>query len=158
MCDNVTLLSTVSIILSRQKVVHFFGMDPTEITNYLRMFSSKKERTIVIVDFGNVEKWRNTLGWRVGIQELARLTKSFAYGDTSLRRFYYGSDYGPKERSPMLTLWSSGILTRARMNRFEVVTKSVKYIHDQSQGGGYEKKRMGSLLTSLVREATWVGR
>ncbi|MEK7586747.1 MAG: NYN domain-containing protein [Patescibacteria group bacterium] len=115
-------------------------MDQTEVAKFLESFERKRERTIVVVDFGNVDKWKESLGWRVGIQELARFVKKLSQGKVSLRRFYYGSDYGPKERSPSLSLWSANILDRAKMNRFEVLTKPVKYIHDQSCDGGYEKK------------------
>lgn len=115
-------------------------MNPAEITTFLNSFTQKRERTIVVVDFGNVDKWKENLGWRVGIQELGRLVKNFAFGNKGLRRFYYGSDYGPKERSTTLSLWSANILNRAKMNRFEVTTKPVKYIHDSSKTDGYEKK------------------
>lgn len=115
-------------------------MNPSEIKTFLESFTDKTGRSIVIVDFGNVNKWEKNLGWRVGMQELARLVKSFSRGNAALRRFYYGSDYGPKERSTSLSLWSSNILNRAKMNRFEVITKPVKYIHDSSQKSGYEKK------------------
>lgn len=115
-------------------------MNPAEIKTFIDSFLLKQERIIVIVDFGNVDKWKENLGWRVGIQELARLVKNFSQGNKELRRFYYGSDYGPKERSVTLSLWSAGILSRAGMNRFEVITKPVKYIHDSSKADGYEKK------------------
>lgn len=114
-------------------------MNPVEIKTFLNFFLPKQKRTIV-VDFGNLEKWKENLGWRVGIQELARLVKNFSLGIKALRRFYYGSDYGPKERSATLSLWSAAILNRAEMNRFEVITKPVKYIHDASKKDGYEKK------------------
>lgn len=115
-------------------------MNQEEIKTFLEFFVGKTDRTIVIVDFGNVDKWEKNLGWHVGIQELGRLVKNFAYGNKSLRRFYYGSDYGPKERSTTLSLWSAGVLNRADMNRFEVRTKPVKYIHDSSKADRYEKK------------------
>lgn len=115
-------------------------MNRQEIQTFLGSFTDIKERTIVVVDFGNVEKWKNNLHWKVGIQELARLVKHFSYGAKSHRRFYYGSDYGPNERETILTRWSEAILERANMNRFEVNTKRVKYIHDSSKEGGYEKK------------------
>ena len=82
-------------------------MNSQEITTFLESLAKKKERTIVVVDFGNVDKWEKDLGWRVGIQELGRLIKHFAQGNKALRRFYYGSDYGPKERSTTLSLWSA---------------------------------------------------
>ncbi len=115
-------------------------MNPTEITTFLDSFVRKQARTVVVVDFGNVDKWKDDLGWPVGVQELARLIKNFSQGSVELRRFYYGSDYGPKERSTTLSLWSAGILGRAKMNRLEVITKPVKYIHDSSKMSGYEKK------------------
>ena len=115
-------------------------MNPSEITTFLESFSQRQARTIVIIDFANVEKWKHNLGWQIGIQELARLVKNFSQGNIELRRFYYGSDYGPKERSPTLSQWSDGILNRAKMNRFKVITKPVKYIHDLRGRGGYEKK------------------
>lgn len=115
-------------------------MNSQEITTFLESFADKKERTIVVVDFGNVDKWEKNLGWRVGIQELGRLVKHFAQGNKALRRFYYGSDYGPKESSTILSLWSAGVLNRAEMNRFEVITKPVKYICDPFRTDGYEKK------------------
>ena len=115
-------------------------MNPTEITTFLSSFTEKQARTVVVVDFGNVDKWKSSLGWSVGVQELARLIKNFSQGSIELRRFYYGSDYGPKERSATLSLWSAGILDRAKMNRLNVITKPVKYIHDSSKTNWYEKK------------------
>jgi uncharacterized LabA/DUF88 family protein len=115
-------------------------MNQEQIRQFLQAFSSKKERTIVIVDFGNVEKWKHSLRWQVGIQELANLVKNFAYGKRFLRRFYYGSDYGPKETSNTMEPWSNGIITRANMNGLEVITKRVKYIHSADNVRGFEKK------------------
>jgi len=115
-------------------------MNQQEIATFLEAFALKKDRTIAIVDFGNVDKWAESLGWNVGIQELGRLVKHFTQGKRALRRFYYGSDSGPKEQLTTLTEWSRNILSRARMNGFEVITKPVKYIHDSSQLDGYKKK------------------
>jgi hypothetical protein len=77
-----------------------------------------------------VEKWKHSLHWRVGIKELAQLAKSFSIGKTYLRRFYFGSDYGSREKSEILVPFSRLIIEKAQMNRFEIVTKRVKYIHD----------------------------
>lgn len=115
-------------------------MEQAEIKKYLEEFSSRRERTIAIVDFGNVEKWKNSLGWIVGVQELGKLVKYFSYGRKFLRRFYYGSDYGKKENSQTLSFWSKAMMDRADMNGFEVVTKRVKYIHSQNNIMGFEKK------------------
>jgi len=94
----------------------------------------------VAVDFGNVDKWKESLRWKVGIQELGKLVRHFTMGDAQLRRFYYGSDYGPENSSQSLIPWSEQILLRAKMNRFEVVTKRVKYIRDSSNPKGFDKK------------------
>ena len=115
-------------------------MNKSEITTFLDSFKDKRDRTIVIVDFGNVDKWKESLKWRIGIQELARLIRYFSVGDTQLRRFYYGSDYRSDNRSQTLTLWSQNILYSAKMNRFEVITKRVKYIHDVNKPKGFNKK------------------
>lgn len=115
-------------------------MDQIEIKKYLEGFSNKKERTIVIVDFGNVEKWKNSLSWIVGIQELGKLVKYFSYGRKFLRRFYYGLDYGKNENSQVISLWSKAMTDKANMSGFEVITKRVKYIHSQNNITGFEKK------------------
>jgi uncharacterized LabA/DUF88 family protein len=115
-------------------------MNKKEIKSFLESFSDKLDRTIVIVDFGNVEKWKESMGWKVGIQELANLAKNFSKGDMQLRRFYYGSDFGPNMKSVTLTPWSKSLLDKARWNRFEVVEKRVKYIHDNRDPSGFVKK------------------
>lgn len=115
-------------------------MNPRQIKSYLSKHSDKKSRTIVIVDFGNVEKWKHSLGWSVGIQELANLVKSFSAGKKFLRRFYYGEDYGSSESSDILVDWSKNILNRADANGLSIVTKRVKYIHSIDNSSGYEKK------------------
>lgn len=55
-------------------------MNPDQIRTFLKAWEPNRERTIVIVDFGSVEKWKHGLGWKVGIRELATLVKNFAYG------------------------------------------------------------------------------
>jgi len=115
-------------------------MNQNEIREFLETFNSKKERTIVIVDYGNVEKWKNSLKWKVDIKLLAGLVKNLSFGKQFLRRFYYGSDYGKDEKSDALSEWSRSVLERAGMNRFEIVTKRVKYIYSQDNKYGFEKK------------------
>lgn len=115
-------------------------MNKEEIKKFIKSFSKKQDRTIVIVDYGNVEKWKNSLDWKVGIKELGQLIKHFSKGKRFLRRFYYGSDYGQNEKNDQLSGWSRSILERADMNNFEVVTKRVKYIHDSDNKTGFEKK------------------
>ena len=115
-------------------------MEQAEIKKYLDNFDDKKERTIAIVDFGNVEKWKNSLGWIVGIQELGKLVKHFSLGKKFLRRFYYGLDYGKNENSQVISLWSKAMTDKANMSGFEIITKKVKYIHSQSNITGFEKK------------------
>ncbi len=115
-------------------------MTPKQIKVYLAKYTDKKSRTIVIVDFGNVEKWKKSLGWLVGIQELATLAKNFSSGQKFLRRFYYGIDYGSSESSNAPTPWSDGILKRADANGMHVIKKRVKYIHSTDNRKGFEKK------------------
>ena len=107
-------------------------MDKKEIKSFLGEFEEKKDRTIVIIDFGNVDKWKESLGWSVGIKELGNLIKHFSTESKFLRRFYFGSDYGEKETSQTLSLFSSGILQKARMSGFDIVTKRVRYIHSKN--------------------------
>ena len=114
-------------------------MTPIQIKKYLANYINKRSRTIVIVDFGNVEKWKNSLGWVVGIQELANLTKCFSSGQRFLRRFYYGIDYGRSESSKEPTPWSSGMITRAEANGMFIVKKRVKYIYSTNNRHGFEK-------------------
>lgn len=115
-------------------------MNQDNIKKFFESFLPRRERTIVMVDFGNVEKWKNGLGWRVGVRELAGLVKHFTYGHRFLRRFYYGADYGPSEKSTVLTDWSKYMLRTADLNSFEVIDKRVKYIHSQDNVYGFEKK------------------
>ena|GEM_PF-557088 len=132
----------ISYLVNIRSIVHHssYYMDKTEIKNFLESFTEKLSRTIVIIDFSNVEKWKESLNWKIGIQELAVVAKHFSKGDRDLRRFYYGSDYGSNNKSITLTFWSQGILDRAKMNGFEVVTKRVKYIHDTKNPSGFTKK------------------
>lgn len=115
-------------------------MNQGEIKKFLESFVSKRKRTIVVVDFANVEKWKNGLGWRVGVRELATLVRNFTYGQKFLRRFYYGADYGPNEKSTELIEWSRYMLRTADLNGFKVVDKRVKYIRSADNVHGFEKK------------------
>ncbi len=115
-------------------------MKQNEVKTFLDSFKAKRERTIVIVDFGNVEKWKHGLGWKVGVRELASLVKHFTYGKRFLRRFYYGADYGSDEKSTNLSDWSKYILRTAELNGFKVIDKRVKYIHTTDNVYGFEKK------------------
>jgi len=115
-------------------------MEKAEIKKFIGSFSNKQERTVVIIDYGNVEKWKHSLSWKVGIKQLGNLVKNFSKGKKFLRRFYYGSDYGQNEKNEYLSGWSRSILEKADMNNFEVVTKRVKYIHDPNNKTGFEKK------------------
>lgn len=127
--------------LTYKKVWRFFiSMDKKEIFKYLQSHEPFKARTIVIIDYGNVEKWKNSLKWVVGIKELAQLVKNFSIGKQFLRRFYYGSDYGPNEKSEVLIGWSKGIMEMANINRLEIETKRVKYIYSNDNKYGFEKK------------------
>jgi len=115
-------------------------MNKEEIKNFIESFKDRQSRTIIIIDYGNVNKWDANLGWKVGVRELARLIKNFSLGKKFLRRFYYGSDYGPSEKSDILDYWSGKTLMTAEYNGFEIVTKRVKYIHNKNNTYGFEKK------------------
>lgn len=115
-------------------------MTPQQIKQFLERHVPDKERTIVIVDFGNVDKWKESLGWPVSIGKLSNLAKSFTTGSKFLRRFYYGADYGPSEKSTELIEWSRSILEQADAYGFDVIKKRVKYIHTENNVSGYEKK------------------
>lgn len=115
-------------------------MNQNQIRQFFTDFNDKRERTLVIVDFANVEKWKHSTKWQVGMQELANLVKNFSTGQRFLRRFYYGADYGQNDKSTHMIPWSEGILTRANMNGFEVISKRVKYIHSADNVFGFEKK------------------
>lgn len=115
-------------------------MNRGEISRILTQLESTRTRNLVIIDYGNVQKWERNLGWKIGIRELARLVKHMSQGSKFLRRFYYGSDYGPSERSMVMTLWSEKILQAADYNGFEICTKRVKYIHDANYKTGFLKK------------------
>ncbi len=115
-------------------------MNQKEIARLLESFEDKRNRTIVIVDYGNIEKWKYSTKWKIGIRELAQLVKNFSKGSRSLRRFYYGADYGKNEKSVELSGWSKYILETAEANGFEVIDKRVKYIHSRDNVHGFEKK------------------
>ena len=115
-------------------------MNRRGISFFIDSFKNKRERTISIVDFGNVDKWKRSLKWDIGIKELAQLIKNFSFGNKALRRFYYGEDYGQNEKSLKLVGWSRLILEKSRNYGFELCTKRVKYIHDKNNISGFEKK------------------
>ncbi len=112
-------------------------MTKDEITQFLDSFQAKRERTMVIVDFGNVAKWTQSLRWRIGIKELGHFARKLSIGKTFLRRFYYGADYGPRESNMMVNERSRLVYEKARMSGFEPVVKRVKYIHDRDNVHGW---------------------
>lgn len=115
-------------------------MEKQRIDEILSSLEKTKNRNLVIVDYGNVEKWNKSLGWKIGIKELKNLVKHLTSGAKFLRRFYYGSDFGKNDKLRIMTMWSAAIMNKAKMNDFEIVTKSVKYIIDQEYKTGYVKK------------------
>ncbi len=114
-------------------------MDHKQISQFLGSLSVTRERNIVVIDFANVDRWEDSLGWTVGIKKLAQLIYKFSSRQV-FRRFYYGEDYGPKDSSTALTSWSEKILTSARYNRLEIISKRVKYIPDPKYQTGFIKK------------------
>ncbi len=128
-------------------------MNKSEIKTFLDSFNDKRERTIVIVDFSNVEKWRYNLGWRIGIDELSKLVRHFSIGSKFLRKFYYGSDYGKSEKNNELTQWSYKILDLAKKYKFDLITKRVKYIHSNETNGFSKKCDLDvEMAVDLIRE------
>jgi len=115
-------------------------VNKNEIKQFVENFLGISSKTMVIVDFANVEKWKENLGWKIGIQELANFVKNFSKGNRNLRRFYYGSDHGNNDKSIRMTEWSYNIIKRAESNGFEIVSKRVKYIHLLNQNDIYNKK------------------
>lgn len=111
-----------------------------EITKFLNLLTKTIDRNIVIVDFANVDRWQDSLGWSVGINKLGKLNKHLSQGKKYLRRFYYGEDYGPKDKSNKMTLWSEKIKTQAQCSGFEIISKRVKYIPDNKYETGFIKK------------------
>ena len=53
-------------------------MKRDEIDKILESLNKTKDRNIVIVDFGNVQKWEESLRWKIGIRELGNLVKYIA--------------------------------------------------------------------------------
>jgi len=100
-------------------------MNKKEIKKFIKEYENKKNRTIVIVDYGNVEKWKASLKWKVDIRNMSQLIKNFSIGKKHLRRFYYGTDNGPNENRKVLTEWSRAVLEKAKMNNYMIVTKDV---------------------------------
>lgn len=109
-------------------------MNKAQIKQFVESWKKYSNRTIVIVDFANVEKWKESLGWKIGVRELSNLVKLFSSGNKELRRFYYGSDFGQYDSSTTLVSWSQTILDTAKYNGFTIETKRVKYIEDKVTG------------------------
>ena len=115
-------------------------MNKAEITKFIDELAKTKDRNMVVIDFANVDRWQDSLGWSVGIKKLGQLVAHVSYGKKFLRRFYYGEDYGPKDSSTVLYPWSEKIITSAKYSGFEVVSKRFKYIPDSNYTSGYIKK------------------
>jgi len=115
-------------------------MNHQEISNFLNNLSKTKERNIVIIDFANVDRWHESLGWAIGLKKLSQLVSHMSIGKKYLRRFYYGEDYGPKDSSTTLSPWSQRIMQNAKYSGFEIISKRVKYIPDPNYATGYIKK------------------
>lgn len=115
-------------------------MDKKQIKTFIDELGKTRERNIVIIDFANVDRWEDSLGWKIGLKKLGQLLSHLTYGKKFLRRFYYGEDYGPKDKSQQLLAWSEKIMMSARYSGFEIITKRVKYIPDKKYETGYIKK------------------
>ena len=115
-------------------------MDHKQIKVFINQLAKTKDRNIVIIDFANVDRWEDSLKWKIGIKKLGQLVSNIAYGKKFLRRFYYGEDYGPKDKSIKMIKWSEQIIMSAKYSAFEVVSKRVKYIPDDKYATGFIKK------------------
>lgn len=115
-------------------------MNKQEVKHFLEGVSKQADRGIVIVDWANVEKWPSSLGWKVGIRQLRNLTNHLTRGKKTLRRIYYALDYGQNEKNPVLSSNSQAIQDASMFNKFEFITKRVKYIHDKDRASGFQKK------------------
>lgn len=114
-------------------------MNQQQIKKFIEKLKKAQNRNIVIVDYGNVQKWERSLKWKIGIKELGHLVKHISKGSRFLRRFYYGEDYGDN-RSSKLTEWSRMVLEKSKMSGFENISKRVKYIRDKNYKTGFVKK------------------
>lgn len=115
-------------------------MNKAEIKKFLDLLTKTIDRNIVIIDFANVDRWRDSLNWSVGIKNLGQLMSHMSKGKKFLRRFYYGEDFGPKDKSKVMTPWSANIKKQAQYSGFEIISKRVKYIPDEKYETGFIKK------------------
>lgn len=111
-------------------------MDKRQIKSMIDGWEARRPRTLVIIDFANVEKWKDSTGWVIDVGKLAKFVRKFAHGSQELRRFYFGEDYGPKGTTRQMLPWSNLIHSLAKTNNLLIVTKRVKYI----QGSPKNKK------------------
>jgi uncharacterized LabA/DUF88 family protein len=115
-------------------------MNKQAINQLISKLGLTKDRNVIVVDFANVDRWQESLGWTVGIKQLGQLITHISQGKKYLRRFYYGQDYGPHDSSTRLTKWSDTILTQAQFSKFAIISKRVKYIPDAQYATGFIKK------------------
>lgn len=115
-------------------------MNKSEVRVFLDKLLKTAERNIVIIDFSNVTRWEEALGWRIDIGKLRILVSHMTKGRQFLRRFYYGQDYGPNEKSIEMVPWSAMIHRKAQYSGFEIITKRVKYIVDITQPTKFNPK------------------
>ena len=109
---------------------------PGDVRTLLQRWRLYRARTIVAVDYSNVRRWQDTLGWEVNLADLGRMASSLSEF-TRLRRLYCAADFGPNWRSMHLKAHSQELITQATTSGFEVVAKRVKYIREE---GGYVSK------------------
>lgn len=102
---------------------------PQEVRSLIDRWRPLRGRTIVAVDYSNVRRWQDALGWEVSVNDLGRMAKACA-SHTSLRRFYCAADFGPDWRSMDIREHSKELITTATASGFEAVAKRVKYIRE----------------------------
>ncbi|MBU1180412.1 NYN domain-containing protein [Patescibacteria group bacterium] len=123
-------------------------MNQQDIKTFINKLEKTQNRNIVIIDYGNVQKWERSIKWRIGLKELGNLVKHMSKGSRFLRRFYYGKDYGDN-KSETLTEWSRMVLEKSKMSGFENISKRVKYIRDKNYKTGFVKKCDMDLMMGL---------
>jgi hypothetical protein len=105
---------------------------PQEVRDLLGNGRRARLRTLVAIDYSNVRRWGDTLGWDINVRNLGRMARSFSE-PIFLRRFYCAADFGPDWRSKALRVHSTALIAEATASGFEVVVKRVKFM--QEEGG-----------------------
>lgn len=77
-----------------------------------------KGKTLACIDWANVYRWKDALGWAVDPRKLYSYLGSYPELKSNLR-FYFGTDKHPKSKKFLQDMEATG---------YKVVTKEVKYV------------------------------